>query len=94
MDPTISVLDSLDQVTPPEQVTPQRTTDAPPELVAPERTTSALSALVAPERTMSAPAGNLTKLSSKSTVTIHRCHQHPPRSFDSHDGTTKGGLTS
>ncbi len=52
MDPTISILDSLDQVT------PQRTTIAPSEPVAPERTTSAPSELVAPVRTMSAPAGN------------------------------------
>jgi hypothetical protein len=56
MDPISSVLDSLDQVTPPEQVIQQRTPDAPPELVVPERTTSAPFELVAPERTTSAPS--------------------------------------
>ena len=34
----------------------------------------------------------LKKLPSESTVTTPRYHQHPQRSFDSHDGTTLSGL--
>ncbi len=64
MDPSASsILDSLDQVAPfeqvalPEPVAPERTTSAPSELVAPERTTSfAPSELVAPQRTTYAPS--------------------------------------
>jgi hypothetical protein len=78
MDPTISILDSLDQVT------PQRTIIAPSEPVAPERTTSAPSELVAPVRTMSAPAGN----GATDKVVIEVDGDYSPLSSASPDGTT------